>query len=82
MSNGKTIELGNGKKIFLSWCEIYSLCGCVQEDFWYDSSGECYASLLKAIDQSTILDYSIAMEMLDNPSEPNEPLIEILEIDK
>lgn len=34
------------------------------------------------LDQSTILDYSTAMEMLDSPPKPNESLFEILELDK
>ena len=82
VSKGKIAELNNGKKVFLSWDEIYSLCGCVQEDFLYDSSGYCYEILLKSLDQSTILDYSTATEMLDNPPKPNENLLEILELDK
>lgn len=47
---GKVVEMNDGSKVFLRWKEIYNLCGCVQEDFLYDTSGECYKSLVEAIE--------------------------------
>ena len=32
-----------------SWQEIYKLCGCVHEDFLYDSTCTGYNDLLEAI---------------------------------
>ena len=53
---GKIVELENGEKVFLNWDEVYSLSGLVEEDFLYDSSGQCYHDLVQCIKQNRAMD--------------------------